>query len=111
MLEAYGFLALAIIFEVFGTTMLVKSAEFSKWPATLAMVVLYVLSFYCLSKSIRVIPIALAYAIWAGVGIVLTAFIGRWVFKNPIDAPAIIGIFLIVLGVVVINGFSSSIRH
>ena len=108
-LIAYSFLAGAILFEVIGTTFLVKSEEFTKVGPTLATVVLYAFSFYFLTKSLRDIPLGIAYAMWGGVGIVLTALIGLLVFKQSIDMPAVIGIGLIVAGVVVLNLFSSSV--
>lgn len=104
---AYLLLALAIIAEVTGSTFLVKSEGFTRlWPS-LAVVVLFCIAFYLLSQVIKVIPlgIAIAYAIWAGVGIVLTAIVGYVIFKQALDLPAFIGIALIISGVVVINLF------
>ena len=108
---AYSLLGLAIISEVTGSTFLVKSEGFTKlWPS-LAVVVLFSIAFYLLSQVIKVIPLGIAYAIWAGVGIVLTAMIGFFVFQQRLDAAAMIGIGLIVSGVVVINLFSHSAGH
>lgn len=110
-LFAYSLLGLAIISEVTGSTFLVKSEGFTKlWPS-LAVVVLFSIAFYLLSQVIKVIPLGIAYAIWAGVGIVLTAMIGFFVFQQRLDAAAMIGIGLIVSGVVVINLFSHSAGH
>lgn len=53
----------------------------------------------------------IAYAIWGGVGIVLTALVGFFVFKQTLDLPALIGIGMIVGGVIVMNVFSNSIGH
>jgi small multidrug resistance pump len=108
---AYALLALAIISEVLGSTFLVKSAGFSKLIPSLAVVVLFSVAFYSLSQVIKVIPLGIAYAIWAGVGIVLTALIGYFIFRQSIDLPAMIGIALIVSGVVVINVFSHAAGH
>lgn len=111
LLAAYGLLALAIISEVIGSTFLVKSEGFTKpWPS-IAVVVLYVIAFYLLSQVIKVIPLGIAYAIWAGVGIVLTAIIGYFLFRQSLDWAAMIGIGLIISGVVVINLFSHSVGH
>ncbi|OTG66370.1 SMR family transporter [Acinetobacter silvestris] len=108
---AYVMLGLAIISEVTGSTFLVKSEGFTKlWPS-LAVIVLFSIAFYLLSQVIKVIPLGIAYAIWAGVGIILTAIIGFFVFKQSLDAAAIIGIGLIVAGVVVINLFSHATGH
>lgn len=106
---AYSALAFAIVFEIIGTTFLVKSQEFTRPLPTLATVVLYGISFFLLTKSLRVIPLGIAYALWGGIGIFLTAVVGLVVFKQTIDTPAMIGIGLIISGVVVLNLFSSSI--
>lgn len=71
--NAYAALALAIVFEVTASALLQQSAQFTRpWP-TLGMVLLYVASFYALSVAIRVVPLSIAYAIWGGVGIIMTA--------------------------------------
>ena len=108
---SYGLLACAIISEVIGSTFLVKSEGFSKLIPSLVVVVLFSLAFYLLSQVIKVIPLGIAYAIWAGVGIVLTALIGYFIFRQSLDIPAMLGIALIVAGVVVINLFSNSTGH
>src|SRR5690606_602741 len=74
-------------------------------------VVLFCIAFYLLSQVIKVIPLGIAYAIWAGVGIVLTAIVGYVIFKQALDLPAFIGIALIISGVVVINLFSQTAGH
>ncbi|EJO35360.1 small Multidrug Resistance family protein [Acinetobacter sp. 1294596] len=108
---SYLLLAIAIISEVIGTTFLVKSEGFTKLGPTFAVALFYILSFYLLSQVTKVIPIGIAYAIWGGVGIVLTAFIGIFFFKQSLDSAAIIGISMIIGGVLVINLFSSSVGH
>lgn len=62
-------------------------------------------------QVIKVIPLGIAYAIWAGVGIILTAIVGYIVFKQALDLPAFVGIALIISGVVVINLFSQAAGH
>lgn len=108
---AYTLLACAIITEVIGSTFLVKSEGFTKLGPSLVVVVLFSLAFFLLSQVIKVIPLGIAYAIWAGAGIVLTAIIGYFVFRQHLDMPAITGITLIVAGVIVINLFSNSSGH
>lgn len=110
-MSAYGLLALAIISEVLGSTFLVKSEGFTKLLPSVVVVILFSIAFYLLSQVIKVIPLGIAYAIWAGVGIVLTALIGLFVFKQTLDMAAIVGIVLIVCGVLVINLFSHSTGH
>jgi len=107
----YLFLALAIISEVIGSSFLNASNQFTKLIPSAITVVAYLLCFYFLSITLKSIPLGTAYAIWGGLGIVLTAIISVVVFKNKLDLPAIIGISLIVAGVVVLNVFSKSASH
>jgi small multidrug resistance pump len=104
-------LAVAIALEVAGTSLLQRSEQFSRlWP-TVGMVACYLVSFYLLSLSLRVLPLGIAYAIWSAVGIVLVAVIGLVAFGQRLDLPAVIGLGLIVAGVAVVNVFSKSIGH
>lgn len=107
----YGFLFLAITFEVLGTSFLVKSEQFTRLVPTLLTAILYICSFYFLTLTLKTIPLGIAYAIWGGVGIVLVAMISIVFFKQSIDIPAIIGITLIISGVIVINVFSKTVGH
>ena len=104
-------IGIAIVAEVTATTALKASNEFTKlWPS-LIVVVGYGLAFYFMAISMRVLPVGIMYAIWAGLGIVLISIIGWLVYKQTLDAPAIIGMALIIAGVVIINAFSKSISH
>ena len=107
----YLYLAIAIVAEVAATSALKASEGFTRLGPTLIVVAGYGLAFYCLSLVLRTVPVGIAYAIWAGVGIVLIALIGWLVLRQPLDAPAVVGIALIVAGVVVIQLFSKSTAH
>ena len=72
---AYGFLAIAIVSEVTGSIFLAKSEGFSKPLPTIITMICFGIAFYFLSQVIKTIPLGIAYAIWSGVGIVLTAII------------------------------------
>ena len=108
---AYVYLAFAIIFEVIGTTFLVKSEQFTRLIPTLIMAVLYAISFYLLTITIKTIPIGIAYALWGGLGIVLTSLVALIFFKQTLDTAAVVGIAMIVGCVVVMNLLSSSVSH
>jgi len=103
------YLALAILFEVVGSSFLKVSDGFSKIIPTLITIVAYIISFYFFSQTLKTLPLGVAYAIWGGLGIVLTALISVFVFKQSIDLAAILGITLIVSGVVVLNFFSKTL--
>lgn len=105
------YLLLAILFETSATTMLKVSEGFTKPLPTAASVILYILSFYCLSLCLKDIPIGIAYAIWSALGIVLVTLIGIFVFRQTPDWPAIIGLLFIIIGVGILNIFSKMTLH
>lgn len=111
LLIAYSILGLAIVSEVAGSSLLPKTAGFTKVGPTTVVIVCYVIAFYLLSHVVKTIPLGVTYAIWSGVGIILTAAVSVFVYRLPLDWPALIGIGLIVSGVVVMNLFSKSISH
>ncbi len=107
--SAYLLLGAAIVLEVIGTSMLQLSERFTKLLPTVVMAVAYLGAFYLLSHVLKVMPVGIAYAIWSGVGIVLITVVSFVLFRQVLDLPALIGITLIVLGVVVINLFSKTV--
>jgi small multidrug resistance pump len=105
------YLAIAISAEVVGTSFLKSSQGFSRPGPSAVVVVGYLVSFYFLSLALKTIPVGIAYAVWAGVGVALITLIGWAFFAQSLDIAALFGIALIVTGVVVINIFSSSVPH
>lgn len=107
----YLFLTIAIVSEVVGTAALKASEEFTRPIPSIIVLLGYAIAFLCLSLTLRTIPVGIAYAIWAGCGIVLVALASYVLFGQKLDAPALIGIALITAGVIVVNVFSRSITH
>jgi small multidrug resistance pump len=104
--NAYAALALAIVLEVTASAFLQQSAVADTGDgAVLCRLVL------------RAVgrdpghPLSIAYAIWGGIGIILTATVSFVLFRQMLDAAAFVGIALIVSGVVVINLFSATTVH
>lgn len=104
-------MAIAILFETVATTALKSSEQFTKLTPSIIAVVGYGVAFYFLSLALKTVPVGVAYAIWSGVGIVLITLVGWFIFKQKPDLPAIIGMALIVIGVLVINIFSKTASH
>ena len=107
----YLFLVIAIAAETIGTTALQASQQFTRlWPSVL-VVVAYGASFYFMSFALKVMPVGVVYAIWSGLGIVLIALLGRVVFGQRLDLPALLGLALIIAGILIIHIFSRTTGH
>jgi len=110
-MSGYVYLAIAIAAEVIATTSMKAVSGFSK-PLPLILVIGgYALAFSMLTLVVRSIPVGIAYAIWAGLGIVLVSIAAAFLYNQKLDLPAILGMGLIVAGVVVIQLFSGSTGH
>lgn len=109
--KAFIILFFAVIAETIGTTALQASQQFSRlWPSVL-VVVSYGASFYLLALTLRTMNVGVVYAIWSGLGIVLIAIIGFFVFGQKLDLPALGGLALIIAGILIIQLFSASAGH
>lgn len=106
----YLYLFLAIVAEVIATSSLKAAEGFTKLGPSLLVVIGYVAAFFLLSLVLRTMTVGIAYAIWSGVGIILLAIVGAVAFREIPDTPAIIGMGLIIVGVIVIHAFSQTVR-
>lgn len=108
---SWMYLAIAIVAEVIATSALKASESFTRLGPSVLVVVGYGLAFFMLSQTLRSIPVGVAYAVWSGAGIVLVTLVGFVVFKQRLDAAALIGIGLILAGVIVMQVFSKATAH
>ncbi len=108
---AYLYLLTAIIGEVIATSALKSSNQFTRLIPSVVVFTGYATAFYFLSVTLNYIPIGVAYAIWAGAGILLVMLFGIIVYRQIPDIASIIGALLIISGVMVINLFSNTSVH
>lgn len=110
-MNSFIFLIIAIIGEVVATTALKLSEGFTKLIPSIVVTLGYGVAFYFLSLSLKTISIGTAYAIWSGVGIVLTIAVGVFLWRESLDIARIIGSTLIISGILIINLFSKNLTH
>ena len=109
MIKTYLFLFGAVLCEVCGTMLLPVTQNFTKLIPTSILAICYLSAFYLLTFVVNKLPIAIVYATWNGLGIFTIAILGYIFFKQNPSWQAILGLFLIVVGVVLINSFSSKV--
>lgn len=95
---AWTWLAAAIALEVLGTFLLKLSNGFERWGLGVLSIASYAACFVALAPALRSIPIAVAYAVWSGVGIVAAVLIGFMAFGERLGPLQLGCIALILIG-------------
>ena len=110
MAKTYFFLIGAIFCEVAGTMLLPLSQNFTRVIPTILLAIFYLSAFYLLTFVVNKLPIAIVYATWSGLGVFTIALLGYFFFKQTLAWQAIAGLFLIVVGVILVNSFTAKIN-
>ena len=102
---AYLYLIGAILCEVTGTMLLPLSKNFTRPIISIILVLAYVMAFYLLTFALKEIPLAIAYATWAGMGVFLISVLGYFFYSESLQWQSMIGLLLIAIGVAMVNIF------
>ncbi len=102
-MKIYFLLFSAIILEVIGTMLLPVSQNFSKFAPTAILMIAYAFSFYLLAIVSQKLPLSIVYASWSGIGIFSIAILSYFFYKQSLNWQTICGLFLIVIGVTIVN--------
>lgn len=102
----YVLLAVSIITEVIGTTMLKLSEGFTVLGPSVCVIAAYLVSFSIFVVVLKSVPLGLAYGIWGGAGTVLTTIIGCVAWGEPFSLFTGLGIVLVVFGIYFMNAGS-----
>lgn len=108
---SYLYLFISIITETIATLALKSSNSFTVLIPSLIVVMGYGIAFYCLSLTLKEIPVGSVYATWSGLGIVLISLGGYFFHKQALDIYACLGILMIIIGVLFINLLSKTSAH
>lgn len=99
----YALLMGAIVSEIFASAFLRLSRGFEITSYGAVSVALFSLSLYFLAKAIRVVPLSIAYSLWAGLGIAGALAAGYFLFEETIGLQQVMGTALILVGAVVVK--------
>ncbi len=96
-------LALGIAAELCGSTSMKLSEGFTRLYPSVVVFLSYGASFTIFIFALKHFDLSFAYAIWAGLGIMLVSLIGMVFFKEPVNWLKLLSIGVIVVGVVLLN--------
>lgn len=111
MINAYLLLFGAIIAEIIGSVALKYSDGLARLGPSLVVAVAYALSFWLFALALRVLPLGMTSAIWAGLGIVGSVLCGIFLFDERPGWVGVAGIAMIVSGTVLLTVFSNAGEH
>ena len=111
-MQSWFWLSIAVIAEVFATLALKASDGFTKIYPVFIVIIGYSIAFIALAKVLQVlpVPVAMIYAIWSALGITLVAVASWFFFGEKLGVTEMIGIFFIIVGIVILKGFSSNLN-
>jgi len=97
---AWTYLVIAGLFEVGWAIGLKYTEGFTRlWPSLWTGASMAV-SLFLLAQALRTLPVGTGYAVWTGIGSVGTAVLGIVLLGESGDAPRLLCIALIVVGIV-----------
>lgn len=102
-MKGYIYLTFSIIFEVFGSSMLKYSEGFTKLIPSVLLIVAYTISFAFFVFALKTISLSVGYSIWSGIGTAVTGVIGVVLFNEKLSFINMMGLFIIILGVFIMN--------
>lgn len=102
-MRGFVYLLISIIFEVLGSACLKLSDGFTKMMPSLLLLIFYALSFVFIVLALKTISLSIGYSIWAGLGTAGAALIGVYLFDEQLSGLNIFGLFIIILGVIIMK--------
>jgi len=100
MSAAWIYLVIAGLLEVCWAVGLKYTEGFTRlWPSVFTLTTLAA-SMYLLAKASNTLPIGTAYAVWVGIGAVGASVLGIFLFKEPVTAPRLVFLALLVISII-----------
>ena len=97
---AWSYLVIAGLLEALWAMGLKFSDGFTKPIPTIITLILVISSFFLLSKSMKVLPVSVAYAVWCAIGIISLVIIEYFYSNTDLNLQKIASISLIIVGIV-----------
>ena len=98
--RSWSYLVIAGLLEALWAMGLKFSDGFTKPVPTIITLILVISSFFLLSKSMKVLPVSVAYAVWCAIGIISLVIIEYFYSNTDLNLQKIGSIFLIIVGIV-----------
>jgi len=102
-LFAYVFLFAAVVFGTASNTFANSAEGFTKLFPSMLSILTIILCMYSLSNVMKILPVGITYASFAGICIIATSMVGVIRFNQTPNIYTIIGLAFIIAGVLLVN--------
>ena len=102
-LSAYTILIAAVVLGTASNAFAKSAQGFTLWVPSIITAITIVLCMYSLSQVMKVIPVGVTYASFAGLTIIATVTVGVFKFNQIPNLYTLIGLGLIIVGVLMVN--------
>jgi multidrug transporter EmrE-like cation transporter len=102
-MSPYVLMAVAIVSEVFGSSMMKLSDGFKRKAPIVGIVAGYLAAFYLMAQAMQELSLGFVYAAWTGVGIALTAIVGAVFWREGFNVKKALGIAIVIAGVILLK--------
>ena len=93
---AWFYLILGGIFEVGWALGLKYSNGFTNITVLIPTLVLLILSFWCFAKTLVILPVSTAYAVFTGLGAFGTAIVGMTLLGDPVSVTKVVLVIVLI---------------
>ncbi len=90
--------------------LLPASQNFTRPLPSAILMISYGIAFYLLTYLAQKLPLSILYASWAGLGVFSVAVLSYIFYKQTLNWQTIIGLFLIVIGVIIVNLYKGQVQ-
>lgn len=101
--KAWVLLVLAVVLEISGALGLRFSEGFRVLVPTVAALFAFGIALYLVSQVMKLLPVSIAYPVWAGGGTAGVALVGVLLLGEELTALKALGVMLVMAGVVLVN--------
>ena len=102
-ITSYLFLVLAVVLGTASNGFAKSAAGFTLWIPSIITAITIVLCMFTLSLVMKVIPVGITYASFAGLCIIATVLVGFFKFNQTPNLYTNIGLAFIIIGVLMVN--------
>ena len=103
LISGYIYLIFAIILGIASNSFLKVTNNFTNIYPTIFCILSIIACIYCLSKAMSIIPVGFTYATYGGLTITAVTIFGIFKYNQTPNIFGVIGIFLIITGVILLN--------